>query len=213
MNPPLLSNAGLLMRVAVIAYSIMALSGLAFLWLQGELARLYPVCGSRLGALGIADDFLGNVGLGMWIGVVTVILSDHTLTRSRAGHFLQERFSEALEGLRPGQAVALAVLSGIGEELLFRGLVLIALAHWLSPAAALITSSLVFAAVHVGPDRRFIWWTVFAFLMGLLLGSLYLATGSLQAPIVLHATVNGLNLVRESWQQRLAGFGEGRAGR
>ena len=34
-------------------------------------------------------------------------------------------------------------------------------------------------------------------------GGLFLATGSLLAPVTVHVTVNGLNLLSESWRGRL----------
>ena len=50
-------------------------------------------------------------------------------------------------------------------------------------------------------ERDLIAWTPFAFAAGLLFGALYLWTGSIVAPAVAHAVINGVNMVylRRHW--------------
>ena len=81
----------------------------------------------------------------------------------------------------------MAAAAGLGEELLFRGLVQAGLAKLIPGAAgvwiALVVASLVFGIFH---------WlnTTYAFLAalaGLYFGLLLMATGSLWPPIVAHA--------------------------
>ena len=79
-----------------------------------------------------------------------------------------------------------AVLSSLGEELLFRGL--------LQPGVGLVAQALLFGAAHQmpGPSR---WvWVAWATVTGLLLGAMFQLTGSLLGPICAHALVNGINL-------------------
>ena len=52
----------------------------------------------------------------------------------------------------------------------------------------------LFALLHVGPGRRFLPWTLWALVMGLVFGALVELTGDLGAPIVAHFTINFLNL-------------------
>lgn len=82
--------------------------------------------------------------------------------------------------------LVLGVASGVTEELFFRGL--------LAPALGLLFSSLAFGALHQLHGRAGWIWAGWAGVMGLLFGSLFLATGSLFGPIVAHATINVINL-------------------
>jgi len=88
--------------------------------------------------------------------------------------------------LRTVGVVALA--SGIGEEVFFRGAML--------PVTGLVVSSLIFAGVHTGPDRRYLSWTVFSFAVGVGLGWIVVVTGSLVGAIVAHVLINAVNLRR-----------------
>ncbi len=85
-----------------------------------------------------------------------------------------------------GTLLALALASALGEEILFRGL--------LVPLLGVVLSALVFGALHQvrGPGR---WaWMGWATVMGLLFGLVLAATGSLVGPIAAHAIINAANL-------------------
>lgn len=82
-----------------------------------------------------------------------------------------------------------AVLGPIGEELVFRGVVQSALQKYGS-LAALVGSSLIFAAIH-GPSVIF----VDAFVMGLFFGAVFRLSGSIWPAITLHIVYNRLNLI------------------
>jgi membrane protease YdiL (CAAX protease family) len=84
---------------------------------------------------------------------------------------------------------ALVCLSaGIGEEIMFRGFLLRYLidGHW-SAAFALLGTTVLFGFAHAGHGWSGI---VRTGLIGLVIGLLYLATGSLLVPIVLHASID-----------------------
>ena len=91
-----------------------------------------------------------------------------------------------LGSLSVPNALLLALASGLGEELFFRGA--------LQPRVGWLVSSLLFGAVHFVPRRDMLPWTGFALAMGGVLGGLFAWTGNLVAPIVAHVVVNGLNL-------------------
>lgn len=90
-------------------------------------------------------------------------------------------------GAGRGELVGLAVLSGVGEEALFRGA--------LQPLIGLVPASLLFGLLHVGPDRRYLAWTLSAVVAGFLFGLLYRTTGGLLAPVVAHALHNAVLLL------------------
>lgn len=84
--------------------------------------------------------------------------------------------------------VAIATLSAVAEELVFRGL--------LMPWLGLVPQALVFGVVHAqlsGPSR---WvWVAWASVVGLALGAVFAVSGSLLGPMLAHGVINGLNLL------------------
>lgn len=81
------------------------------------------------------------------------------------------------------EVVALAMMAGLAEEVLFRGLLQDGLAGVLGWLPALLLSSAIFGLVHwVTPLYAFL-----AMVIGLYLGGLYVVTGNLLVPIVAHA--------------------------
>ncbi|MGM0658656.1 MAG: CPBP family intramembrane glutamic endopeptidase [Pseudomonadota bacterium] len=82
----------------------------------------------------------------------------------------------------PVAVLGVALMAGIGEELLFRGVIQAGLEGLIGPVAALAIASLLFGLAHALTPAYF-WLT---FLMGLYLGGLYQATGNLLLPIMVH---------------------------
>jgi membrane protease YdiL (CAAX protease family) len=76
----------------------------------------------------------------------------------------------------------LAAVAGVSEEVLFRGVVQPALSAWVSDAAALAIASIMFGLVHAASRV----YAIFAAIMGLYLGTLFLLQNSLVPPIVAH---------------------------
>jgi hypothetical protein len=101
------------------------------------------------------------------------------------------------ETLRPlfsqcslGELAFVAIAAGIGEELLFRGVVQAWASRRLGVAAGLAAANLVFGLLHpITPA-----YVLLAGLMGAYLGALWLATGNLLAPITAHALYDFLAL-------------------
>ncbi len=83
-----------------------------------------------------------------------------------------------------------ALLAGIAEELLFRGVIQAGLESWLGEATGLLLASLVFGLVHYITRAYFI----LATLMGLYLGLLYQWTGNLLVPVLVHALYDWIAL-------------------
>ena len=110
-----------------------------------------------------------------------------------------------VDGARRRDLVLLSVLSGVGEEILFRGA--------LQPVIGLVAASLLFGALHVGPDRRYLVWTVWAVGAGFLFGALYLWTGGILAPVIAHVLHNAVTLLlwRRSRSRREPGVLDGSA--
>ncbi len=172
---PPLSRASLVIGL----YGAMALVGLLIAAGRDD-ADLYRR-GSPEGWLLLAGPILGFL-----VGLAVVVL-----TRVATRHFqwarnLHGSFRDLLGPLTGYEIIILALASSIGEELLFRG----ALLPWLG----LWPQAIVFALLHVGPERRFLPWTVSALVLGLAFGWLAEWTESLGAPIAAHFAINFLNL-------------------
>ena len=59
----------------------------------------------------------------------------------------------------------------------------------------LVVTSLLFSALHVGPDRRYLVWTFWALGAGFLFGFLYVWTGGILAPVTAHVLHNATTLL------------------
>ena len=85
-----------------------------------------------------------------------------------------------------GQLTGLALITGIVEEVIFRG-------H-LQPLVGFVFASILFGLAHV-PRRRHHWpWTFAALVMGFAFGGLYEWRQNLIAPALAHFTINHFNL-------------------
>jgi membrane protease YdiL (CAAX protease family) len=98
-------------------------------------------------------------------------------------------FAPAVQSAGPGLlvlAVGAVVLAPLGEELVFRGMLLPALVPWAGTTAALWISALIFGGLH--------WYygvmTPVIVLFGWVLGWARIASGGLLAPVLLHALIN-----------------------
>lgn len=92
-------------------------------------------------------------------------------------------FSEIGFELTPMRIVALALIAGVSEELMFRGVLQTAADRQLPLVAAIVLPSILFGLLHA----RTILYAVIAGLVGVYLGVLFWATESLCAPIITHA--------------------------
>lgn len=81
-----------------------------------------------------------------------------------------------------GTLFLVSLLAGVGEELLFRGVIQGGLSGWLGPWPALILASVFFGLMHALTRAYFI----VATLMGLYLGLFFMWTGNLLIPILIH---------------------------
>ena len=109
----------------------------------------------------------------------------------------QELAPRLVDGADRSSLVLVALFSGIGEEVLFRGAV--------QQEFGLPAASVVFGLLHVGPDRRYLVWTAWAIMAGFLFGALYEVTGGLLAPILAHSAHNAATLLL--WRRSRKGLG------
>lgn len=118
-----------------------------------------------------------------WVEGLRRIVEDHLLP--------------LFSGAGPAAMLFVALAAGIGEELLFRGVIQAGLEDLIGPATALVVASLLFGLAHALTPAYF----VLTCLMGLYLGWLYQATGNLLVPIMVHFLYDWIVLV---WYLRRA---------
>jgi len=89
--------------------------------------------------------------------------------------------------------LSVTVVAPIYEEIIFRGILLKGMSKKINPAIALIVSSLFFAVVHLNVPQG-----INAFLLGLVIGFIYLTTDSIYLSIFAHLINNLLALLVSS---------------
>lgn len=145
------------------------------------------------GLRGFPLDILGDsVPLGLLLGALTAVLSVSSgLLLYRLVPVLRQIADELgprlVEGASNQNLILVSIFSGVGEEVFFRGAV--------QQEFGLLVASLLFGVVHVGPDRRYLLWSAWAVVAGLIFGLLYEFTGGLLAPILAHAGHNAATLL------------------
>ncbi|HUE74462.1 MAG TPA: CPBP family intramembrane glutamic endopeptidase [Pirellulaceae bacterium] len=188
----------------------LALGAIAFA--GGQFWRHWPLVG--LGESTSPDSMLVAVGWGM-LATSPLTLGLALVTESRWRPLVElsdqaERLLKPLlAGVRPIELLFVALAAGIGEELLFRGLLQAGLAqwwsgHWAGWLAAWLLTSLVFGVCHWISGM----YAILAFLAGFYLGGLLLVFDNLLVPITAHAMydlaaliylANRMRDVRDEW--------------
>ena len=175
-----------LLPLAVLGEGGLAIAGGVWLFAAGHPVRL----GATWSALAAGLAAAGVLSLVQW----WVQRGAPDIGAVEAMRELQRAVFEPLFApLSVAELVAISVLAGIGEEILFRGAVQASFG-W--PIA-----TLAFGACHLGVSRRGWVLGVWATLAGGVLAALAMATGGLVAPIVAHA---GYDLAALLWIRREA---------
>jgi len=153
---------------------LIALIGLS---LQGDggLAGLAPTAS-------LVTAVAGGVAVG--VGSFAVLW---VLRGLRPAADLESWQRRMVQGWSITDALAVALFSGLAEELLIRAL--------LQPLLGLVPAALLFAALHFIPDRRLWLWPILAFVLGLVLGWTFALWGY-PAAAAAHITINILSLRR-----------------
>lgn len=132
------------------------------------------------------EGFVASLVLGLAGAALAVIVTHALLRRARWARALHGELRPIVSGEGRGVIALMALASGVGEELFFRG--------FLSVTTGVVLSSLAFGALHQVRGRGRIGWAASAFVMGVFLSLLYGVTGQLVGCVVAHVLVNGVNL-------------------
>ena len=156
-----------------------------------------------LAVVAILVDLLFRLGLNYWeycwCGIETLQQITWGFLPLIAGYFVmralpfaalrkidsvvRELFWQHMGHWKLWQLALVAALAGIGEELLFRGLIQLGLSTFINVWLAVLLTSLLFGLAHaVTPTYFFL-----AFVISLYFGFLFIHTGNLFVPIAIHA--------------------------
>ena len=130
-------------------------------------------------------------GIVAWIGASLASAAVVTVLEALGVDVAPQAAEQALGLVEPWVAVlAIVILAPIAEELFFRGVVFNAFLRERGPRLAYLGSAALFAVIHLS-----IVALIPIFLLGLALAWVYDRTGSILAPIVMHAVVNGASVL------------------
>ncbi len=175
---------GRLVRIACILYGLIAVFSLGFALFSKQIhvffGETYPSPAELLIGLftGLTVVAACQIGVRVWKPV------------TRAADAL----ADLVGPLTYGAALVLALASGIGEELLFRGALWHALGFW--------GTSILFGVVHFVPKRALLGYPLFALGGGLVFGLLRELTHNVIPAMAAHVTVNAVNLGWLEWRRR-----------
>ena len=174
------TRKGSVFQWAWIFYLVLAVAGIIWIGVRHGTIEL---------ALFIAPGSW-PIDLGIGLGVGGALTGVWEIARRLLPQPLvvEQHFAEVLGPMTVSEAVVLALLSALAEELFFRGA--------MQDAFGLLPAAALFTVLHLGPGKDFRLWTVFAAVAGIVLGGLMLWRGSLLAPVAAHALVNGIGLAR-----------------
>lgn len=179
-QPPPTARA--LLRMAAVFYGVT----LALAWGWARFVVNHPLLFRGVEAAERGIEPLRDVGSGLAAGALVIAVSALLTHLTGWGEQLARALAQLLGPLEIRHCLALAALSGVAEEALFRGA--------LQPQVGVLGASLLFGLAHLAPRRDLAPWCLFSFVVGLLFGGLYEWTGNLVAPVLAHALVNAVNL-------------------
>jgi len=181
---------------------------ITLLWLLGlglGTAAVWLAGGRGLAALGFVPPAPGP-GRGFIPGVVGGALGGLALRpllaalSARAAASFKRQFG-SLEAFLPrtgeqlGWGLAVSLFAGLFEEIAYRGYLIAYFSFWLGNWGAIAASSLLFGFAHFYQGRL---GTLVTTVLGVLFGWLYIETGSLLLPVLLHAAVD-LSAMVTAW--------------
>lgn len=186
------------------------LQGIVFIF----VAIAYMRYGDHPGLLNIRWPSLSNLGRTLrdigWViaGFLVLFVASQAVRVVLQQFGLTPGTNKIVRAVRANPTLALYLIAlsfvatGPGEETLFRGGVQGVLRGVLSPVPAVVGSSALFGLAHVtaivavSGTSGVLGYVILAFVLGLILGSLYEYTGNLLIPVLIHGAYNAHTFVQ-----------------
>jgi membrane protease YdiL (CAAX protease family) len=172
-----------LLRLAILGEGLFVLIALVWVWWR----ETSFVLGGAVE--GVIIGVLAAGGLGALNYYLLVGAPDMAGVRS-IRRFYAETLKPIFGNVSPTEIAVISLAAGIGEELLFRGV--------LQAEMGLVSASVIFGFLHMSGASTVVFgcWVM---LMGGLLGGLAIWTGGLMAPIVAHAVYDAAAMSYIRW--------------
>lgn len=202
---------GLAGSIGLLALALAAQVGASFAWIAAlgpgadltllagvaNLTALVPVAAlgfwsakrrPRWSAAGVRPLWFVALGLTAFGGTIVLgELANLTSALVPLPPNLAQLFNRLTEGPWTISLFTIALVAPLTEELLFRGVLLRGLADRYGAGAGILMTSALFALFHLN-----VWQALGAFAAGLYLGWIFLRTGSVLYPMLVHGVFNGL---------------------
>lgn len=179
---------------AVVTFGLFTLPVLLYVGIVHGLgpAGVFRALGLRPEGAGRALALGAGLALGFLVAFALLVAAVSPWLPQEA---LQNEQALAIaRAVTPPVALLLAVSSGLGEELFFRG--------FLQPRLGILLTSVIFALAHLNYGS--VSEVVVVFALSLALGYAYRATGNLWTPVAAHFTFNFVQLLIGMYAQDLA---------
>ncbi|MEW5976045.1 MAG: CPBP family intramembrane glutamic endopeptidase [Acidobacteriota bacterium] len=169
-----------ILRSAVRVYSALLVIALIWVYFQDRLSwsLFWPLEIEALVLQGAA---------GLATALFMILLSIYASKNFLWAQMLEDEVSKILVPLQVWEIGAIAILSGVAEEVFFRGA--------FQPVFGLVPASLLFGLAHLVPRKEFLPWSFYAVFAGFLLGSVFELTRSLLPVVLAHTLVNFVLIV------------------
>ena len=180
-----------LVRLAILGEGLLVLIAFAWAWWR-DVALVFVPLGSG-GAGGMAEALVVGCVAAAALGGANFYLlcgaPDLPGIRSIRRLYV-EGLKPVFGNLSATEITAISLAAGVGEEMLFRGI--------LQPEFGLILASVIFGLLHMGGSGTVVFgcWVM---VMGGALGALAIWTGGLLAPIVAHAVYDAAAMSYIRW--------------
>jgi membrane protease YdiL (CAAX protease family) len=174
--------------MAVLVESAIGIAAVLLAWLFNVSLRdqIAPM-GAPLAAAAVRGLIATLPMLVVFAWLVTSKLPPLQQLREQVEWLVREMFPDA----SAAQFALIAALAGVGEELLFRGVLQTKLGSWTTPIVGLVLTSILFGLAHA-LSRLYL---AFAIIVGLYLGWLALEYHDLVAPMIAHGLYDFVALV------------------
>jgi len=158
----------------------------------GWLVGLNPVALVHLSLTGLGAGAVATVPL---LLLLWACLKTPWQPLRRISHVLDHLLVPPFRHVGVAELAIISILAGLGEELLFRGVIQEATARWIGGPTGAWVGLLLGAALFALAHPITVAYGVLAGILGLYLGWLWLATGNLLVPVTAHALYDFVALV------------------
>jgi CAAX protease family protein len=164
-----------IVSTALRLYSLLLALALGWIYVRNQLRWSFFIHWNK-------EKLLVDLLIGLGAAAFVIGLSIFSSKNFSWAQLLEDEFSKVLVPLQTGEIAAIASLSGVVEETLFRGAI--------QPVLGLIPTSMIFGLAHFVPRRVFLPWAAYAAFAGFLLGTIAEVRRNLFPAILAHCLIN-----------------------